>query len=188
MSDEQFTIVAFSGALRKRSFNSGLLRAAQQVAPDGVTIEIHDLIDIPLYNGDVEAAGIPESVQRLADHVRAADAVLIASPEYNYGMSGVLKNALDWISRPALHYPLRHKPVAIMGASGGNWGTVRSQLQLRQTLGSMIDAYTLSKPEVMVPRASSAFDDDGNLEDDDVRERVRGLVEALVDWARRVDE
>lgn len=188
MSDEQFKIVAFSGSLRKDSVNTGLLRAAVEVAPPDVNIEIHDLNTIPLYNGDVESQGIPEGVTALAHAIRDADAVIIASPEYNYGMTGVLKNALDWISRPALHGPLRQKPVAIMGASGGNWGTSRSQLQLRQTLSSGIDAYTLPKPEIMVPRAPSVFDDDGNLQDDDVRERIRSQVEALVHWARRLEE
>lgn len=188
MNDETFRILAFSGSLRKASFNTGLLRAAEQVTPDDVTIDIHDLADIPLYDADVEAAGVPEGVLTLASKIRAADAVLIATPEYNYGVPGVLKNALDWISRPAVHNPLRRKPVAIMGASGGNWGTARAQLQLRQTLASGIEAYTLIKPEVMVPRASTVFDDQGNLEDDDVRERIRALVEALVDWSRKLQE
>ncbi|RIK40149.1 MAG: hypothetical protein DCC58_14325 [Chloroflexi bacterium] len=188
MSDEPFHILAFSGSLRQHSFNSGLLRAAQQVTPDHVVIEIHHLGDIPLYDADVEAAGVPEPVRAFAEKIRAADAVLIATPEYNYSFPGVLKNAIDWVSRPAVQTPLRRKPVAIMGAAGGQWGTVRAQLHLRQVLASAIEAYTLVKPEVMVPRAGSVFDDHGNLEDDDVRDRVRALVEALVDWARRLED
>jgi chromate reductase len=187
VSDEPFKILGISGSLRKGSFNSGLLRAAAESCPEGVDLEIFDLIAIPPYNADVESEGFPEPVRQLAERIKTSDAVLIASPEYNFGMTGVLKNALDWVSRPGLHGPLRHKPVAIMGASSGNWGTVRSQLQLRQALASAIEAYALLRPEVMVPRASSAFDDDGNLQDEDVRERVRGLIEALITWARRLD-
>jgi chromate reductase len=185
---ETFKILGFAGSLRKASFNRGLLRAASQATPAGAELEIYDLLDIPLYNGDVEAAGVPQPVQEFAERVRAADAVLIASPEYNYGMSGVLKNALDWVSRASVRNPLRHKPVAIMGASGGNFGTARSQLQLRAVLASQIDAWTLGKPEVLVPRAGTLFDDLGNLEDDETRERVAALVAALVDWAGRLKE
>ena len=120
-------ILGISGSLRKASFNRGLLRAAQELAPDDVEIELFDLLDIPIYNGDVEADGKPDSVQRLQERIVAADAVLIATPEYNGSYSGVLKNAIDWASRPFPQPVLAEKPVGIMGAAAGRFGTARAQ-------------------------------------------------------------
>jgi chromate reductase len=185
--EQQFTILGIPGSLRKASFNRGLLRAAQDMTPEGVKIEIYDLDDIPLYNGDVEAVGVPQPVQDFADAIRRADALLIASPEYNYSMSGVLKNAIDWASRPSVKNPFRHKPIGIIGASGGQYGTARSQIALRQVLASVIEAYVMIKPELLVNSASNRFDEHGNLTDDDVRERLSQFVEALVAWAKRVE-
>lgn len=184
--DRPFTILGIPGSLRKASFNRGLIRAGQAVAPDGVEIELYDLGEIPLYNGDVEAQGVPIPVQAFAEKIRAADALLIATPEYNYSIPGVLKNAIDWASRPSVKNPLRHKPVALMGASGGMFGTTRSQLAMRQVLASAIDAYAMIKPELLVPQAGQKFDADGNLTDDDVRERLAALIEALVAWSKRL--
>jgi len=185
--EQQFTILGIPGSLRKASVNRGLLRAAQEASPDGVTIEIFDLDDIPLYNGDVEAVGVPQPVQDFADAIRRADALLIASPEYNYSVSGVLKNAIDWASRPSVKKSFRHKPIGILGASGGQYGTVRSQAVLRQVFASMIEGYVMIKPELLVNNASTRFDPEGNLTDDEIRERLGTFVEALVAWARRVD-
>lgn len=179
-------ILGIPGSLRASSLNKGLLRAAQGMAPIGAEVEIADLDDIPLYNGDVEAAGVPEPVKRLAEQIRAADAILIACPEYNYSIPGVLKNAIDWTSRPSVKNPWRQKPVGLIGASGGQFGTVRAQLHLRQVLGSMIEAYVMVKPEFHVNNASQKFDAEGNLTDDDARERLEAFLETLVAWTDRV--
>lgn len=181
-----FKIVGIPGSLRKASFNRGLLEAAQGTAPIGTQIEIVGLDDIPLYNGDVEAAGVPEPVQQLAEKISGADAILIACPEYNYSIPGVLKNAIDWTSRGSVKNPWRQKPVGLIGASGGQFGTVRAQAHLRQVLGSMIEAYVMVKPEYYVNSASHKFDADGNLEDEDARARLEAYVEALVAWSHRV--
>jgi chromate reductase len=125
-------VVAIAGSLRASSYNRGLLRAAQDVAPRGLTITIRDLAPIPLYNADVEAQGDPQPVADLKSAVREADALLIAVPEYNYGLSGVLKNTIDWLSRPPASSVLHSKPVALVGASPGMAGTARAHLQLRQ--------------------------------------------------------
>ncbi len=186
-TDRPFRILGIPGSLRKASFNRGLIRAAQEVAPEGVEIELYDLGEIPLYNGDVEAQGVPAAVQAFADQIRAADALLIATPEYNYSIPGVLKNAIDWASRPSVKNPLRHKPVALMGASGGMYGTARAQLAMRQVLASVIEAHTMIKPELLVNQAGQKFDSDGNLTDDDTRERLAALIEGLVAWSNRLE-
>jgi len=186
-TDRPFRILGIPGSLRKASFNRGLILAAQEVAPDGVEIELYDLDEIPLYNGDVEAQGVPAPVQAFAEKIRAADALLIATPEYNYSIPGVLKNAIDWASRPSVKNPLRHKPVALMGASGGVYGTARAQLAMRQVLASVIEAHTMIKPELLVNQAGQKFDSDGNLTDDDTRERLTALIEGLVAWSNRLE-
>jgi chromate reductase len=137
-----------------------------------------------LYNDDLNKDGGPESVRRLKEHARAADAVLFAVPEYNYSMTGVQKNLIDWLSRPVEGSPLRHKPVAMMGA-GAMFGTVRAQLALRQVF-LFTESYAMLKPELMIPRAWEHFDAEGRLTDDALRQRVAALVEALAAWARQV--
>ena len=186
MASHRFHIVGISGSLRRASFNSGLLRAAKAVAPADVDLEIADLSDVPLYNGDVEAVGLPESVQRLKAQIVAADAVLLAVPEYNYSFSGVIKNAIDWASRPTRDSAWAGKPVALMGASAGMFGSFRAQLALRQSLINL-DVLLMSRPELYVPGASTKFDAAGDLIDDDIRQRLTGHVAALVAWARRVN-
>jgi chromate reductase, NAD(P)H dehydrogenase (quinone) len=183
---DTFRILGVPGSLRKGSLNRGLLRAAQELAPDGVDITIHDLHDIPLYNGDAEAAGVPQGVVDFAEAIRAADAVLIACPEYNYSIPGVLKNAIDWASRPSVRNPWRHKPIGLVGASGGQFGTLRSQLALRQVFASMIEAYVMIKPELYINQAASKFDSEANLTDEDTRERLAAFVESLVAWSHQV--
>ncbi len=182
--ERTFQILGIPGSLRRASYNKGLLRAAREVAPDGIAIEIVDLADIPLYNEDVRAAGDPEPVRALKEAIAAADALLIATPEYNYSMPGVLKNAIDWVSRPPAETPLRHKPVALIGASTGGFGTVRAQLALRQVF-VFTESFVMPKPELLVSQAGRLFDDAGNLVDPGVRDRLRAVVEALADWARR---
>jgi chromate reductase len=176
-------ILGFSGSLRKASTNTGLLRAAATVLPEGVTLDIFDLAPIPLYNGDVEAAGAPDSVLAFKAAVAAADALLIAAPEYNYSVAGVLKNAIDWASRPPKTSPFMGKPVAIMGA-GGMSGTMRGQAHLRNILASNA-AWVLPKPEVMVP-SMGKFDPEGNLTNDDVRASIGALLVALADFTRKM--
>ena len=178
-------ILAFSGSLRKASLNTALLREAAALLPDGVTLEIFDLSPIPLYNGDVEAAGVPEAVRQFKAKIAEADALLVACPEYNYSVTGVLKNALDWASRPAKDSPLHGKPLAMLGA-GGQSGTMRAQFHLRQMLVHS-NVLVLNKPEVYIQRAFEKFDAEGRLKDEALREQVRHLVAALVAWTRRLN-
>jgi chromate reductase len=172
VTDSRIKILGIAGSLRRASFNLGLLHAAQEVAPAGVEIEILDLAPIPFYNADVEAVGMPESVQVMRERMTAADALLLTVPEYNHSFPGVLKNALDWASRPRPVSVLKQKPVALMGAGGG-FGTVRAQLSLRPVLASN-EAYVMLKPEVYITGAPQRFDEAGKL------------VAALVAWTRRV--
>ena len=141
-------IVAISGSLRRASFNTALLNAAQELAPDGMDIHIEVLSEIPLYDADLQAHDFPASVERLSDQIRDADAVLIATPEYNYSIPGVLKNAIDWVSRVE-NQPFNGKAVAIMGASMGNLGTSRSQYHLRQVF-VYLNGLIMNRPEVFV--------------------------------------
>jgi len=187
MTDRPLTILGIAGSLRRESYNRALLRAAARLAPPGVALSTFERLgEIPPYDDDVRlASGLPGPVADLWRRVAEADAVLIACPEYNYGPSGVLKNAIDWISRPPADTPLRHKPVAMMGASTGNFGTARAQLSLRNTL-AYLDAYVLARPEVAVFRAAERFDAAGELVDEAGRELVAQLVAGLVDWTRRL--
>lgn len=179
-------VLGISGSLRKKSFNTAALRAAQELAPPGMTIEIYEgLRDIPAYDDDVrEASGYPAPVQDLRDRIAAADAVLIATPEYNYSVPGVLKNAIDWASRPPAQ-PFDGKPVAIMGASPGVLGTARAQYHLRQTF-VFLNGMLLNRPEVMIGQAASRFDAEGRLTDDKTREFLHSLLVALQDWTLRL--
>ncbi len=176
-------VLGFAGSLRKASFNRGLLRAAAGVLPDGVSLDVMDLDGIPLYDGDVEAAeGFPPTVAAFREAIRSADALLIACPEYNYSVSGVLKNAIDWASR-APDQPFAGKPTAIMGAGGG-LGTARAQHHLRQ-IGVFLDLKILNKPEMMVPAAWEKFDKaTGDLTDGPTREKLAALLAALAAWTR----
>jgi len=184
MSDVPLNVLAISGSLRKDSFNTAALRAAQSLAPAGMAITIHDLSAIPLYNEDVKAQGYPAPVQALRNAIKAADAVLIATPEYNYSISGVLKNAIDWASRPP-GQPFEGKPIAILGASAGVLGTARAQYHLRQVF-VFLNAHVLNKPEVMIGGAGNRFDAAGNLTDEPTRGFVKAQMEALRDWTLRL--
>jgi chromate reductase, NAD(P)H dehydrogenase (quinone) len=177
-------VIGISGSLRKGSFNTAALRAAQGLAPEGMTIEVAQIGDLPLYNDDVRAAGFPPPAERLRAQIAAADAVLLVTPEYNYSISGVLKNAIDWASRPP-NQPFEAKPVAIMGASPGLFGSARAQYHLRQML-IFLNAMPLNRPEVMIGQAQNKFDADGNLTDEPTREFTRKLLVALRDWTDRL--
>ncbi len=171
-------ILGIAGSLREGSYNRALLRAARELAPPGVELVEHDLRGLPFYDGDVEAAGDPEPVVALKDAIRAADALLIATPEYNRGVPGGLKNAIDWASRPPLASPLAGKPVGLMGASTGRGGTARAQQQLREAL-EFPRAYVLDEPRVLVPEAFMRFDERGLLADEGVRGEIADLVDTL---------
>src|SRR5215470_13926892 len=145
MAGEKLHVLGFAGSLRKTSFNRGLLRAAVDAAPAGMEIETFDLTPIPSYNADVEEKGLPAPVAEFKEKIRAADALLIATPEYNYSVPGLLKNAIDWASRPSNQSPLQKKPAALMGASGGQMGTARAQLALRQSF-VFTETLVLPKP------------------------------------------
>ncbi len=174
------SVLGISGSLRKASHNTALLHAASDLMPAGMMLDIFDLSPLPIFNQDFEKP-FPEAFrQKLAE----ADAVLIAVPEYNSSITGALKNALDWASRSP-QPPLLGKPVAIMGASTGNFGTLRAQLHLRQIL-THVGALPLGKPEVLVARAEKAFDADGKLVDETARGFLRDLLVALAKWSRVV--
>ncbi len=177
-------VLAFAGSLREGSYNRGLLRAAQELAPPGLQVELCEIGDLPFYDGDVEAAGEPESVLSFRDAIRAADAVLIATPEYNRGTSGVLKNAIDWASRPPRRSPLDGKPVALVGASTGLGGTTNAQRQLRDAL--LFPGAQPLPNELLVSRAREKFDEHGDLVDAKTRAELAQHLEALADWTARV--
>jgi chromate reductase, NAD(P)H dehydrogenase (quinone) len=172
-------ILGIAGSLREGSYNRALLRAARELLPEGVELVEHDIGALPFYDGDVEAAGDPEAVVALKDAIRSADALLIATPEYNRGVSGVLKNAIDWASRPPVASPLTAKPVAIIGASTGRGGTARAQEQLRSAL-EFSRAEVPEQPEVLVPEAFMRFDEQGELVDGGIRAELAELVDTLV--------
>lgn len=172
------TVLGLCGSLRRHSYNMAALRAARELAPEGVTVLIADLSAIPPYNDDVrDGQGFPAAVEHLRNQVRAADALLFATPEYNYSIPGVLKNAIDWVSRPP-DQPFAGKPAAIMGASPGAQGTARAQYHLRQ-VGVFLDLHFLNKPEVMIGGAADRFDADGKLKDEKTAELIRKLMESL---------
>ena len=177
-------ILGLSGSLRKGSYNTAALRAAGELLPEGVTLDVAEIGDIPHYNDDIRQAGYPASVQRLREQIAAADALLFVTPEYNYSIPGVLKNAIDWASRPP-EQPFNEKPVAIMGVSGGILGTARAQYQLRQML-VFLNCHPINKPEVMIGQAQAKFDATGRLTDEPTREFVRALLVSLVAWSKRI--
>ena len=184
MTTSPLKVLAISGSLRKGSYNTAALRAAQELAPEGMTIEIASIADIPFYNADVQAVGIPAPVTALADQIRAADAVLIASPEYNYSTSGVLKNTIDWLSRVP-QQPFAGKPVAMVGASMSLLGAARAQYHLRQCF-VFLDALPVNKPEVFIAQAQNRFDADGRLTDEPTRGFLRQLLVSLAAWTLRL--
>ena len=174
-------IAGICGSLRKASYNAGLLRAAAERAPEGMEVEILDISGFPLFNADLMGDAYPAAVTAVVDRVRELDGILIASPEYNYGVSGVLKNAVDWISRPPASSPLFGKPVAFMGASTGYAGTLRAQLAYRQEW-HFFRAPVFSLAEMILPFATTACDESGNPTHPDVLERLDRYLAALAPW------
>lgn len=177
-------VFGFAGSLRKDSYNRALLRTAKELAiPEGMEIEIFELDGIPPYNQDDEMA-MPAIVRDFKHRIEQADALLIATPEYNYSVTGVLKNAIDWASRPYGANSFEDKPVAIMGATIGALGSARAQYHLRQTL-VFVNAHPLNRPEVMVAFAADKFKD-GKLVDEETRTFLRELLVALGKWTKRL--
>lgn len=178
-----YQVLGIAGSLRRASTNRGLLRCAQQVAPMGMKITIADINDVPFYNADVAEQGNPEAVQRVLDQIVAADALLLASTEYNYSIAPALKNILDWASRMPGNPALGGKPVAIMGAGGG-MGTSRAQYHLRQVC-VYLDMHPLNKPEVFSSAFNGAFDEHGDVTDPTLQRQVKDLLLALQQWIPR---
>ncbi len=179
----ELRLLGFAGSLRSASYNRALLRAAAELAPEGVSIDIHDLAGIPFYNADVEAEGDPAEVAAFREAITRADGLLIACPEYNHGVTGVLKNAIDWASRPPRNSALNGKRVGIIGASPGMTGTARAQSQLRQAF-VFTNTHAMLQPEILVARVKEKFDSDGRLTDDTTRKFLGKYMEALRDWVR----
>lgn len=177
-------ILGIAGSLRTGSYNRAALKAAAQLAPDGATVDIFDINGIPGFSEDNEQ-NPPEKVVELKERIRAADAILFVTPEYNYSIPGVLKNAIDWASRPYGDSAWNGKPAAIMGASIGTIGTARAQYHLRQMM-VFLNMFPVNQPEVMIAKAADKFDEVGNLTDEKTREFIGKLLVSLVDWTNRL--
>jgi chromate reductase len=178
-------ILGICGSLRTGSYNMAALRAAQELAPAGMTIDIFDISEIPLYNEDVKAKGFPPVVADLRARIKAADGLLLATPEYNYSTSGVLKNAIDWASRPP-EQPFDAKPIALMGASGGVLGTARAQYHLRQMF-VFLNAHILNRPEVFIGAAQTKFDAAGKLTDQPTRDFIAAMLTSYKAWIAKLN-
>ena len=185
MSDARgINVLAMCGSLRAGSYNRAALRTAIELKPPGMTIGTADIGSFPLYHEDVRAQGFPAPVETLRRQIAAADALLFVTPEYNYSISGVLKNAIDWASRPP-DQPFAGKPVAMMGAGAGMAGTARAQYDLRKCC-VFLDMHPLNKPEVLIGQAQTKFDADGRLTDEATRGFIRDMLVALEKWTRQL--
>jgi chromate reductase, NAD(P)H dehydrogenase (quinone) len=177
-------VLGIAGSLRQGSFNRATLRAAQELAPEGMRIDSFDIAPIPLYNEDVRQQGFPTPVEDLRARIKAADGLLLVTPEYNYSTSGVLKNVIDWASRPP-DQPFDGKPICIMGATVGTHGTARAQYHLRQCF-IFLNGLVMNRPEVMIPAAQTKFDAAGKLTDQPTREFVAAQLAAFKAWVLRL--
>ena len=184
--EQRVKILGFVGSLRQGSYNKALMRAAVELVPDDAIIEVFELAGIPPFNQDLENQP-PQVVRDFKAKIRGADALLIASPEYNYSVPGVLKNAIDWASRPHGDNAFEGKPVAIMSASTGHLGGARAQYHLRQSF-VFLDMHPVNRPEVMMPFAADNVDADGNVTNKQTKELIRKLLEALVRWTRQLKD
>lgn len=181
---EKTKVLGISGSLRTGSYNKAALRAAQKLIPSEVELEIFEgLGEIPPFNQDEENSP-PEVVKEFKEKIKQTDAILFVTPEYNYSVPGILKNAIDWASRPYGQSVWEGKPAAIMGASIGNTGTARAQYHLRQMF-VFLNMYTLNRPEVMIGMAQDKFDKNGDLIDRHTKEKIKELLEALVIWTKK---
>lgn len=184
--EQPVRILGFVGSLRKGSYNKALMHAAVELKPEDATIEILDLEGIPPFNQDLERQP-PHVVKEFKAEIRKADALLIASPEYNYSVSGVLKNAIDWASRPYGDNSFEGKSIAIMSASVGRLGGARAQYHLRQSLIAL-NMHPLNRPEVIMPFAQDNIDANGNVTNEQTKQLIRQLLEALVQWTRKLKD
>src|SRR4030095_15927291 len=182
--NDPLLILGIAGSLRAGSFNRAALRAAQSLVPAGATLETFDIKGLPGFSQDEEATP-PAKVVELKQRVRAADAILFVTPEYNYSVPGVLKNAIDWASRPYGDSAWTKKPVAVMGASVGTLGTARAQYHLRQVF-VFLNMYAVNQPEVMISQAHKHFDEHGNCTDEVAKTPIRQMLEELVKWTRKL--
>lgn len=182
--DKKVHILGFAGSLRKQSYNKAILAAALEMISENTTLEIFDLEGIPPFNQDLERQP-PDRVKEFKSRIRAADAILIATPEYNYSIPGVLKNAIDWASRPYGDNAFDGKPVAVMGASVGTLGTARAQYDLRRSF-VFLNMFPLNQPEVMVSVVQDKVDDNGKLTDEKTRKKIKELLQSLVAWTQRM--
>lgn len=179
-------ILGIAGSIRSGSYNKMLIRAAARLTPPGTSIELFDIGALPLYNADIDNDDArPQEVRALKDAIANADALLFSTPEYNHSVPGVLQNAIDWASRPAMASPLKDKPVGIMGVSMGAIGAARAQQQLKLVLHSTL-AHVMPHPGVSVGNVASKFDNKGEITDDTTREFVRNFVQTLADYAARL--
>jgi chromate reductase len=186
MNDDKIHVLGIAGSLRRESFNRSALQAAVALAPPGMTIEPYDIGGIPLYNQDEETPG-PAAVQDFKRRIRAADAILFVTPEYNYSIPGVLKNAIDCASRPHGDSAWKGKPAAIISASVGAFGGARAQYHLRQCF-VYLDMYALNQPEVMIPNGATSFDASGQLTNETSKKLIRALLESLATFTRTIRE
>src|SRR6185436_10135743 len=177
-------ILGIAGSLRRESYNRAALRAATGLVPEGTSIEIFELDGIPGFNQD-EEQNPPAKVTELKNKIREADAILFVTPEYNYSIPGVLKNAIDWASRPYGDSAWSGKPAAIMGASVGAIATARAQYHLRQIM-VFLNMFPINQPEVMIGNAANKFDEQGNLTDEPTKKFISQLLQNLVEWTRRI--
>jgi chromate reductase len=184
--NSKLKILGFAGSLRKASYNKSLLRAAANLMPEDTNLEIFDIDGIPAFNQDTEK-NMPEKVKDFKSKIREANAILISTPEYNYSVPGVLKNAIDSATRPYGDNPFNEKPVAIMSASVGMLGGARAQYHLRQIF-VYLNMYPINLPEVIVPFAENKFDANGNLVDENTQMFVRQLLQNLVNWTRKLKQ
>jgi chromate reductase len=180
---DKISILIFGGSLRKGSYNKALLQAALEMVPDNAWMETFDITSFPLFNQDLEQSP-PQVINDFKAKIKAADAILIVTPEYNYSIPGFLKNAIDWASRPYSDNAFNKKPVAFMGASIGMIGTARAQYHLRQAC-VWLNMYPMNHPEIMVPFAQEKVDEKGRLIDKMTRETIKEFLAAFVAWARK---
>jgi len=181
---EKYNFVAISGSLRAGSYNTMVLKALQKLAPSTISIEHLSIADVPLYNADIHEKQFPGVVDTLCDAIKAADAVIMVTPEYNYSVPGVLKNAIDIISRSPKK-PFDMKAVGIMGASPGLLGTARAQYHLRQSM-VFLNAYVMNKPEIMIAQVNTKFDEAGNLTDEKTKEFISKFIISLAEFSGRL--
>lgn len=184
--ENKVKILGIVGSLRKASFNKALMLAAVEVVPENAEIEVFDIAKIPPFNQDFETDP-PQIVKDFKARIKAADALLIATPEYNYSIPGVLKNALDWASRPKADKIFDEKPVALMSASVGRFGGARAQYHLRQSF-VFLNMHPLNHPEVMLSQARESIDEQGKLTNEETRKLIQQLLEELVRWTKRLQQ